>query len=88
MAVPAAAPVVVESAPEPPRVVTRTRGGASSRAVAAAGQAPLAGAAATSGSIGTPAESGDVEPGVADVESGDSSEVGHVPIKKKGTRKR
>ncbi len=83
---PEAAAVV---APEPPKVVTRTRGGASSSR-----------AAVTSGAVGTPSDSGMVEPNVATVEPGTSAEgagddagddtetIEHVPVKKKGTRKR
>ena len=53
---------------------------------------------ATSGQIGSPPESGAVEPGSADVEPGEGSTgaeadgdadntAAHVPVKRKGTRK-
>lgn len=89
------APVEVEK----PRVVTRTRRRSASRP---AGPPALSEAAPVSfGVTGTLPDSGAVEPGTADVEPGlgtpaaDDAEPGaeaphveHVPIKKKGSRKR
>lgn len=72
-----------EPAPEQdrPRVVTRTRRRSASRP-----------AGPPSGVTGTLPESGRVEPGTSDVEHGDEAgsepHVEHVPIKKKGARKR
>lgn len=72
-----------EPAPEHdrPRVVTRTRRRSASRP-----------AGPPSGVAGTLPESGRVEPGTSDVEPGDEAgsepHVEHVPIKKKGARKR
>lgn len=74
--------------PERPRVVTRTRRRSASRP-----------AGPPSGAAGTLPESGRVEPGTSDVEPGGESDpsapdagsephVEHVPIKKKGARKR
>ena len=70
------------AAPSKPTVVTRTRRRSASRPAgppaatdAATGSEPV-----TSGQIGSPVESGAVEPGTVAVE--------HVPVKKKGSRKR
>ncbi len=92
---PAAEPVaepVAEPAveAEKPRVVTRTRRRSASRP---AGPPALPDAASTSGA-GTVPETGAVEPGTAGLEPGaegggaEASSVEHVPIKKKGSRKR
>lgn len=83
-------PAEVEPAPEQerPRVVTRTRRRSASRP-----------AGPPSGVAGTLPESGRVEPGTSDVElggepdpsatdAGSEPHVEHVPIKKKGARKR
>ncbi|CAI9418558.1 Rne/Rng family ribonuclease [Nocardioides sp. T2.26MG-1] len=96
---PVAEPVVepvVESVPEPPRVVTRTRRRAASRpagppvADAAAEVSPVADVAPPGaiGSVGVPPITGAVEPGTADAEPGEGSVIEHVPVKKKGSRKR
>ncbi|MFC7495923.1 MULTISPECIES: Rne/Rng family ribonuclease [unclassified Nocardioides] len=93
-----------EAAPEPPKVVTRSRGRRASRpagppvetadetADETAGETlpPPPGAV---GSVGAPPADGAVEPGTSDAEPGASTEeepphVEHVPIKKKGSRKR
>ena len=89
---PAAEPVAEPVAEAPaaddkPRVVTRTRRRSASRPAGPP-------AALSSGAAGTPPGSGLVEPGTADVELGaepaaaDAPSVEHVPIKKKGARKR
>ncbi|MBS2937264.1 Rne/Rng family ribonuclease [Nocardioides sp. J2M5] len=90
-----------EVAPEPekPRVVTRTRRRSASRP--AGPPSALASATTSSGVAGTLPESGAVEPGTAGVEPGgaaasdgaeapaaEASSVEHVPIKRKGSRKR
>ncbi len=82
---PAAAPAAVEApaagsepvaAPEPPKVMTRTRGQRATRPA------------------GPPAASGSTEPGTGSDEPGvlegmdDQHHVEHVPVKKKGSRKR
>lgn len=85
---------VVEAAPEPekPRVVTRTRRRSASRPAGPPSGLP-------SGGAGTLPESGRVEPGTSGVEPGAVPDptaadgtlephVEHVPIKKKGARKR
>ncbi|UFN45892.1 Rne/Rng family ribonuclease [Nocardioides okcheonensis] len=85
--------------PEKPRVVTRTRRRSASRPAGPPAALPLA--TATSGVAGTLPESGLVEPGTAEVEPGattatdgsvapaaEASTVEHVPIKRKGSRKR
>jgi len=84
--------------PEPPRVVTRTRRRSASRPAgppAATEPPPLVEKLAEAGTVGTPAQDGVVEPGVADAEPGTPEPepepapvVEHVPIKKKGSRKR
>ncbi len=99
----AAAPVEEPAAPEAPvaekpRVVTRTRRRAASRP---AGPPALLESrttgGVTSGVAGTRPETGAVEPGTAELEPGavavdgeasEASLVEHVPIKKKGSRKR
>ncbi len=84
-----------EAAPaedDKPRVVTRTRRRSASRPAGP----PVLPAAATSGAAGTLPDNGVVEPGTAGVEPGEPGEgapaeaphVEHVPIKKKGSRKR
>jgi ribonuclease E len=40
------------------------------------------------GSVGVPPTTGTVEPGTAETEPGDGVAIEHVPVKKKGTRKR
>ena len=74
---PAAAPAPVaapaaESAPEPPRVVTRTRGQAARRTNAASesGSVPTMDEATTTAGIGSPPESGSVEPSIVEHEPG------------------
>lgn len=85
-----AAPAPVED--EKPRVVTRTRRRSASRpagppaAVAVTGSTTVPGV--LSGAAGTVPESGVVEPGTADSEPGDAPVVEHVPVKKRGSRKR
>ncbi|MEP9361735.1 Rne/Rng family ribonuclease [Nocardioides sp. CN2-186] len=87
---PVVEPVVeAPSAPEPPKVVTRTRGRSASRPAGPPAEVPAP--VGSVGSVGTPPESGLVEPGTTtDVEPGadDAHPVEHVPIKKKGSRKR
>ena len=77
---------------EKPRVVTRTRRRSASRPAGP----PALPATSTSGAAGTLPESGVVEPGTVGVEPGERGRradaeapaVEHVPIKKKGSRKR
>jgi len=91
-----------ETAPEPPKVVTRTRRRAASRPagppVAEQQVSPVADTAPPGaiGSVGEPPVTGTVEPGTAVAEPGDASgastleheTIEHVPVKKKGSRKR
>ncbi|QSR32004.1 ribonuclease E/G [Nocardioides sp. S5] len=91
-----AAPAPVED--EKPRVVTRTRRRSASRpagppaavsvtepvATDGSGQVP----GVLSGAAGTVPDTGAVEPGTAGSEPVDAPVVEHVPIKKKGSRKR
>ncbi len=87
---PESEPAPVED--EKPKVVTRTRRRSASRPAGP----PALPATATSGAAGTLPESGVVEPGTAGVEPGEpvdgasaeAPHVEHVPIKKKGSRKR
>ena len=94
---------VPETVPEPPKVVTRTRRRAASRpagpptsepaterAMDAGTASPVADVAPPGalGSVGVPPTSGTVEPGTADAEPGEGPVIEHVPIKKKGSRKR
>lgn len=95
-----AAPAPVED--DKPRVVTRTRRRSASRPAgpptavavteaAASGspaQEPATVPGVLSGAAGTVPESGVVEPGTADSEPGDAPVVEHVPVKKRGSRKR
>ncbi len=92
-----AAPAPVED--EKPRVVTRTRRRSASRPAgppaAVAVTEPGAGDSrregdpgVLSGAAGTVPGTGVVEPGTADSEPGEAPVVEHVPIKKKGSRKR
>jgi ribonuclease E len=77
----------LEAAPaedEKPRVVTRTRRRSASRPAGP----PALPATTTNGAAGTLPETGVVEPGTVGVEPGEPHEVAHVPIKKKGSRKR
>jgi ribonuclease E len=78
------------SAPEPPKVVTRTRRRAASRPAGPPATDELPPPVGTVGSVGAPPEDGIVEPGTGAAESGadDEHHVEHVPIKKKGSRKR
>ena len=86
-------PEPVAEAPEPPKVVTRTRGRSASRPAGPPADElpPPVGAL---GSVGEPPQDGAVEPGTADAEPGaeptgeDHPHVEHVPVKKKGPRKR
>ena len=91
---PAAEPAAPEAPAEDekPRVVTRTRRRSASRPAGP----PALPATPTSGAAGTLPESGAVEPGTVGVEPGEANAeptseahaVEHVPIKKKGSRKR
>jgi ribonuclease E len=88
-----------QASPEPaadaskPQVVTRTRRRSASRPAGPPspesgtvdGQHPVGGAA-SAGQVGEPPVTGTVEPGTA--ESDPAPAVEHVPIKKKGARKR
>ncbi|WP_426243893.1 Rne/Rng family ribonuclease [Nocardioides sp. LHG3406-4] len=85
------------SEPAPPRVVTRTLRGRARRSAGTPDRSdvdtavPSVGDVPPMGGVGSPADSGLVEPGTAHLESGEGSEasqVEHVPVKKKGTRKR
>ncbi|MGD9960930.1 Rne/Rng family ribonuclease [Nocardioides sp.] len=82
---------------EAPRVVTRTRRRSASRpagppsvAIPATGPAHADETSATVGDVGAPAAHGMVEPGAAGVEPGTPGEHAelHVPVKKKGSRRR
>ena len=95
---PAAVPAVVTpeqpAAPEPPKVVTRTRRRAATRPAGPPAEDPQdTTSLAPAGSVGEPSQDRAVEPGSADAEPGEGAaeeqpQVEHVPIKKKGTRKR
>ncbi|SFC38777.1 ribonuclease E [Nocardioides terrae] len=74
VAAPVAAPVAVAEAPEPPKVVTRTRRGASRTVV-------HTGADAVPDSEATPS-------GEAAEAHGEEEHIDHVPVKRKGARKR
>jgi ribonuclease E len=90
--------------PEKPKVVTRTRRRSASRPAGPPTAAPagdsepasppgavLAEEPAASGQVGAIADTGQVEPGTVDAEPGTTASVTaveHVPIKKKGSRKR
>jgi len=94
----------VKADPEKPKVVTRTRRRSASRPAGPPTAAPagdsepaastgdvLAEEPAASGQVGGIAETGQVEPGTVDAEPGTGASVTtveHVPIKKKGSRKR
>ena len=70
-----------------PKVVTRTRGRSASRpAGPPAASAPEPATAV--GIVGAPPADGAVEPGTADTEAGTRPTVEHVPVKKRGSRKR
>jgi len=71
---PVAAPAAVAEAPEPPKVVTRTRRGASRTVV-------RTGADAVPGAEATPS-------GEAGEAHAEEEHIDHVPVKKKGARKR
>ncbi|MBB3043535.1 Rne/Rng family ribonuclease [Nocardioides soli] len=84
-----------EAAPEPPKVVTRTRGRRASRPAGPPEGADesLPSTPASVGSVGAPPVDGTVEPGTAEFEPAapaaeEPPHVEHVPIKKKGSRKR
>ena len=122
-----AVPAPEVSTPEPPRVVTRTRGQGARRPAAAPSstsadteadapaEAPeteaveqaavptMDEAAPASGQIGSPPESGVVEPSLVDVEPGEpvaaaegedpevepsNDAAGHVPVKRKGSARK
>ncbi|HET8960530.1 Rne/Rng family ribonuclease [Nocardioides sp.] len=96
--VPSSAP---QDPPEKPKVVTRTRRRSASRpagppsAAAEPEASPRTAQAGqpvgTTGQVGAPAATGQVEPGTVDAEPGTTASVTtveHVPIKKKGSRKR
>ncbi len=95
---PAAETPVVEAAPEPaaapekPKVVTRTRRRSASRPAGppAAGEVPSLTAATAPSGVGEPPATGSVEPGTVVTDPGvpEAPVVEHVPIKKKGSRKR
>ena len=78
--------------PEKPKVVTRSRGRRASRPAGppAAGEVPSLSSAVAPSGVGEPPATGSVEPGTASAEPGatDAPVVEHVPIKKKGSRKR
>ncbi|HEX5090611.1 MAG TPA: Rne/Rng family ribonuclease [Nocardioides sp.] len=85
--------------PEKPTVVTRTRRRSASRpagpprsdavAVPAMADAPASIGTEREGSVGAPAADGVVEPGTAEeADPGAPAHVEHVPIKRKGSRKR
>ncbi|GAA1161840.1 Rne/Rng family ribonuclease [Nocardioides aquiterrae] len=78
------------AAPEPPKVVTRTRRRAASRPAGPPATDELPPPVGTAGSVGAPPQDGIVEPGTGAAEPGTDEEhhVEHVPIKKKGARKR
>ncbi|WP_028636264.1 ribonuclease E/G [Nocardioides sp. URHA0032] len=89
------APEEVPAAPEPPKVVTRTRRRAASRPAGPPVREELPAPVGTLGSVGAPPVDGAVEPGTAAAEpgsepdvDGDHPHIEHVPIKKKGSRKR
>jgi ribonuclease E len=77
---PVAAPEAVAApvAAEPPRVVTRTRGRSATRPAGPP----------TAGSGATVSEAGSAEPDAGDDPLVDDHHVEHVPVKKKGSRKR
>ena len=84
-----------EAAPEPPKVVTRTRGRRATRPAGPPESADesLPSTPASVGSVGAPPVDGTVEPGTAEFEPAapaveEPPHVEHVPIKKKGSRKR
>jgi ribonuclease E len=85
-----------EEVPEPapparPKVVTRTRRRSASRPAgppAATTTVPAMSEAEAPSVVGQPAEHGAVEPGTADAEAGGKPVVEHVPVKKRGSRKR
>ena len=77
--------------PAPPKVVTRTRRRSASRPAgppASTSSVPAMSEAESPGVVGQPAEHGAVEPGTADAEVGGKPVVEHVPVKKRGSRKR
>ncbi|GAB2460765.1 hypothetical protein GCM10027062_45390 [Nocardioides hungaricus] len=91
------------AAPEPPKVVTRTRRRSASRPAGPPVAEELPAPVGIVGSVGAPPADGIVEPGTADTEpgtgpgiepgaefdlEGEHPHVEHVPIKKKGSRKR
>ncbi|WP_344772554.1 Rne/Rng family ribonuclease [Nocardioides panacisoli] len=91
----AAEPEEAPAPPAPPTVVTRTRRRAASRP--AGPPAAAAAAEPTVGAIGSPPVDGAIEPGIGDVDPAgavspevhaEEPHVEHVPIKKKGARKR
>ena len=90
----AAAPEQPATNPQaPPKVVTRTLRGRARRAAGTADSSdaatvPSVGDVPPMAGVGEPAGSGLVEPGTGEVESGETPHVEHVPIKKKGSRKR
>ena len=88
-------PTTQPSAPEPaaqapaeaPKVVTRTRSSRSAR-TASQGTVPTMEQADAPSGVGEPPVSGTVEPGTADTEPASAPSVEHVPVKRKGSRKR
>ncbi len=74
--------------PAAPKVVTRTRRRSASRPAGPPATVPAMPEAQPPGVVGQPAADGVVEPGTADAEVGGRPVVEHVPIKKRGSRKR
>ena len=76
-----------------PKVVTRTRRRSASRPAGPPTSAPTTTVPAMTeveppGVVGHPATDGAVEPGTSDTEAGSRPVVEHVPVKKRGSRKR
>ncbi|MCK5930149.1 MAG: hypothetical protein KAG80_18265, partial [Nocardioides sp.] len=88
-------PTTQPSTPEPaapapteaPKVVTRTRSSRSTRS-ASQGAVPTMEQADAPSGVGEPPVSGTVEPGTAETEPASAPSVEHVPVKRKGSRKR
>ncbi|QBR93950.1 Rne/Rng family ribonuclease [Nocardioides euryhalodurans] len=83
---PTAEPTAEPAPPSTPTVVTRTRRRSASRPAGPPSSASTPPAAA--GSVGAPPVDGIVEPGTADAEPATTPTVEHVPVKKRGSRKR
>ena len=88
-------PATQPSAPEPtapasteaPKVGTRTRSARTTRS-ASQGAVPTMEQADAPSGVGEPPVSGTVEPGTAETEPARAPSVEHVPVKRKGSRKR